>query len=98
MSKAVSAATCLATTAASRGSINLVVRKLERERLVSRNVHESRGRVLRLELTRAGEDRLRGCKRAADGVERRILGLLDADAEPAVRRWLAAVAAALARG
>lgn len=78
-------------------TVNLIVRKLERDRLIARSEHESHGRVLRIELTEAGSKRLRQCKRLADGVESEILALLDADAEPEVRRWLAAVAAALLR-
>ncbi|MBI1728039.1 MAG: MarR family transcriptional regulator [Candidatus Rokubacteria bacterium] len=78
-------------------TVNLIVRKLERDGLIGRREHESHGRVLRLELSKAGEGRLRACKQIADGVERRILALLDPDAEREVRRWLAAIAAALLR-
>lgn len=78
-------------------TVNLIVRKLERDGLIERTAHESHGRVLRLELTNDGNQRLRRCKRLADRVERKILALLDADSEPKVRRWLAAVAVALLR-
>lgn len=78
-------------------TVNLIVRKLERDGLVARREHESHGRVLRIELTRAGEERLRRCKRIAGGVERRILALLDAESEAEVRRWLTAVAVTLLR-
>lgn len=76
-------------------TVNLIVRKLERDGLIARSGHESHGRMLRLELTSAGKTRLRRSKQLADGVERRILDLLDADSERKVRRWLAAVAVAL---
>ena len=78
-------------------TVNLIVRKLERDRLIARKEHETHGRVLRMELTDAGTQCLRQCKRLADRVESRILDLLGPRAEPEVRRWLAAVAAALLR-
>ena len=78
-------------------TVNLIVRKLERDGLIARREHESHGRVLRMALTEAGERRLRQCKRLADGVESRILALLDSETEPKVRRWLTAVAVALLR-
>ena|SRR5438477_7015326 len=78
-------------------TVNLIVRKLEREELIGRRQHESHGRALRIELTTAGQRRLRRGKRLADAVEHRIQALLDADAEPKVRRWLAATAVALLR-
>lgn len=78
-------------------TVNLIVRKLERDRLIARKEHESHGRVLRMELTNAGRKRLDQAKRIADGVERRILALLDADGDRKVRNWLAEVTVALAR-
>jgi len=78
-------------------TVNLIVRKLEHDKLVARREHESHGRVLRIELTNAGGTRLRRAKRLADGVEGRILALLDPDTEPKVRRWLAATAVTLLR-
>ena len=73
-------------------TINLVVRKLERDALVSRVPHEAHGRVLRLEVSAAGRRRLARCRQVADGVEQRMLALLDARNETVVRRWLVAVA------
>lgn len=78
-------------------TVNLIVRKLERERLIARREHETHGRVLRMELTEAGAQRLRQCKQLADGVEARILALLDRDTETKVRSWLTAVAVELLR-
>ena len=40
-------------------TINLIVRKLERDRLIERSTHETHGRVLRLEPPPAGRVRLR---------------------------------------
>jgi DNA-binding MarR family transcriptional regulator len=78
-------------------TVNLIVRKLERDKLIWRREHESHGRVLRLELTSVGQQRLRQGKRLADGIERRLLALLDRTSAPKVRRWLAETAGALLR-
>jgi len=78
-------------------TVNLIVRKLERDRLIAREGHESHGRILRMGLTAAGRRRLQRCKRLADGVERRILRLLDADSERTLRRWLSELAVTLSR-
>jgi DNA-binding MarR family transcriptional regulator len=73
-------------------TINLVVRKLERDALVNRVPHEAHGRVLRLEVNAAGRRRLVRCRQLADRIEQRMLALLDARSEPVVRRWLVGVA------
>jgi DNA-binding MarR family transcriptional regulator len=73
-------------------TINLVVRKLERDALVGRVPHEAHGRVLRLEVSAAGRRRLARCRQLADRVEQRMLALLDARSAPVVRRWLVNVA------
>ena len=78
-------------------TVNLIVRKLEREKLVRRQEHETHGRVLRAELTAQGRGRLARCKRGADLVEARLLATLDPKSEAAVRRWLVAVARGLSR-
>jgi len=76
-------------------TVNLIVRKLERERLIARDEHETHGRVLRLTLTAEGSARLREGKILSDKIERRILALADPDSERKVRRWLVDVAVAL---
>jgi DNA-binding MarR family transcriptional regulator len=73
-------------------TINLVVRKLERDALVGRAPHEAHGRVLRLQVTATGRRRLARCRQLADEVEQRMLALLDARSDPVVRRWLVGVA------
>jgi DNA-binding MarR family transcriptional regulator len=78
-------------------TVNLIVRTLEREELIGRSEHETHGRVLRIELTQSGKKRLQRCKLLADGVERRLLALLDPDSERTVRHWLAAAAITLLR-
>jgi DNA-binding MarR family transcriptional regulator len=78
-------------------TVNLIVRKLERDRLIARTSHRTHGRILCLELTSEGRARLKRCKSLADAVERRLLGLLDPQAEAKVRRWLVDVAILLGR-
>jgi DNA-binding MarR family transcriptional regulator len=73
-------------------TVNLIVRKLERDKLIGRSEHETHGRILCLEITAAGKTRLRQCKHRADEVERRLLSLLDAGTESKVRDWLTAAA------
>lgn len=77
-------------------TINLVVRKLERDALLDREPHASHGRVLRLALSAKGRQTLQRCKRLADEVERRMSRGLSVDAEAQVRRWLVDVALELA--
>ncbi len=73
-------------------TINLIVRKLEREQLIKRQEHETHGRLLRLTLTAKGTTRLRQAKALSDKIERRILALIDDDTEKKLRRWLVDVA------
>jgi len=79
-------------------TINLIVRKLEREGLIARDEHETHGRVLRLTLTALGKERLRQGKILSDRIERRILALAEPDTERKLRRWLVDVAVALMGG
>ena len=79
-------------------TVNLIVRKLERDKLIKRSEHETHGRVLNMALTTLGTKKLQQCKLLADRTEAKILALLDDDAEAKVRRWLSDVAVALGRG
>lgn len=76
-------------------TMNLIVRKLERESLIERVEHETHGRVLRLRLTGKGSQRLRLAKTLSDKIERSILALTDSATERKLRRWLVDVALAL---
>lgn len=76
-------------------TVNLIVRKLERDGLLGRVEHETHRRVLRLRLTVEGKARLRVCKRRADEVERQLVGLLSPGAKAPVRAWLVDVAETL---
>jgi DNA-binding MarR family transcriptional regulator len=79
-------------------TINLIVRKLEEAGLIARTSHETHGRVLRMDVTKAGKVRLRQCKRLADEVENELLALAKGDAEDIVRRWLVDVAVKFSAG
>lgn len=50
-----------------------MVANLERKGLIERCPHEANRRVLRIELTRAGEELLAACLPAVDDLERRML-------------------------
>jgi DNA-binding MarR family transcriptional regulator len=76
-------------------TLNLIVRKLERDELIEREQHETHGRVLRMSLTASGREKLAQCKRLADALERRLLNLLNEDSELVVRQWLTQVAVEL---
>jgi len=76
-------------------TMNLIVRKLECDKLIERSDHETHGRVLRLQLTTDGKARLRDCKLRADAVERQLVAGLDPATEVTVRKWLSAVAETL---
>jgi DNA-binding MarR family transcriptional regulator len=77
-------------------TVNLIVRKLERDKLIGRTSHETHGRVLRLELTDEGRTVLRQCKLATDKVEQRLLAFFDQPTEIKVRKWLTQVASQIA--
>jgi DNA-binding MarR family transcriptional regulator len=76
-------------------TMNLIVRKLERDGFIERAEHETHGRVLRLRLSAKGSSRLRVAKAKADKIERRILALTDPTTERKLRRWLVDVAVKL---
>jgi DNA-binding MarR family transcriptional regulator len=76
-------------------TMNLIVRKLEREGLIERVEHETHGRVLRIGLTGKGSQRLRLAKTLSDKIERSILALTDPATERKLRRWLVDVALTL---
>lgn len=73
-------------------TMNLIVRKLERDGLIERAEHETLGRVLRLRLTPRGSAKLRLAKGVSDKIERRILSLTDSTTERKLRRWLVDIA------
>ncbi len=77
-------------------TINGIVKNLLRDGLITRTDHETHGRVLRTQLTRAGKARLAQCKHHADAIEEKISALLDAKSEQLVRRWLVDVAVTVA--
>lgn len=60
-------------------TMNQVLRELEALQLVLRQPHPDHGRVLQAHLTPEGNRVLRGCRRAVDDVEERMLAPLSAD-------------------
>jgi DNA-binding MarR family transcriptional regulator len=78
-------------------TVNLIVRKLERDQLIERTDHETHGRVMRIALTSTGQKSLERCKRIADKAEQQLLDLLDPSTEVLVRGWLVNVAQVLSR-
>jgi DNA-binding MarR family transcriptional regulator len=78
-------------------TVNLIVRKLERDDLIKRSEHQTHGRVLNMALTTLGQQKLQQCKLLAQQTEEQILALLDDRSEATVRRWLSDVAVQLAR-
>jgi DNA-binding MarR family transcriptional regulator len=78
-------------------TVNLVVRKLQRDGLVQQSRHAAHGRILQLSLSADGKARLRDCKRRADRIEQQLLVLLNPESEAMVREWLVAIARSLAR-
>jgi DNA-binding MarR family transcriptional regulator len=79
-------------------TINVIVRNLERAGLVAKTAHAEHGRILQLAATRRGVALLKRCRSRVQVVEKALSGLLNAPEEKTVRRWLSAVAEALAEG
>jgi DNA-binding MarR family transcriptional regulator len=78
-------------------TVNLIVRKLEQNKLIARHEHETHGRVLTLALTPTGSAKLKVCKGIAAKTEAQMLDLLDKNAEAIVRKWLSDVSVALTK-
>ena len=60
-------------------TMNQVLRELEARQFVRRQPHSDHGRVLETHLTPAGNRVLRGCRRAVDDVEERMLAPLSGE-------------------
>jgi DNA-binding MarR family transcriptional regulator len=73
-------------------TMNLIVRKLERDGFIKRSEPGAYGRVLQLVLTGTGKSKLRQSKLRADAIEAAILSSLDEKHETIVREWLIKVA------
>jgi len=74
-------------------TVNLILRKLERDGLIQRRQHAVHGRVLTLSLTASGERQLAECKRRSAAIEKKLRILAERlSAERKIRRWLVEVA------
>jgi DNA-binding MarR family transcriptional regulator len=77
-------------------TINVIVRNLERSGAIAKSAHAVHGRILQLAPTPRGLALLRRCRTRVNELEARLARLAGREDERAVRRWLSAVAAALA--
>jgi DNA-binding MarR family transcriptional regulator len=78
-------------------SMSEVLALLVEQGYVRRLVEPGHGRVIRIELTKAGSRALERCDRAVDEVERELLGDLDADEAASLRDVLIRCGRALER-
>ena len=79
-------------------TINVIVGNLQKAGAIAKTAHAEHGRILQLNATRKGHALIRKCRERVDVVEQQMAGLLSREEEPAVRRWLSAVAQTLAAG
>jgi DNA-binding MarR family transcriptional regulator len=77
-------------------TINVIVGNLEKMGAIAKSAHAVHGRILRLTATPKGLALLRRCRTRVGAIEDRIAGLAGREEERVVRRWLSAVAEALA--
>ena len=78
-------------------TINVIVRNLERDGAIAKTAHASHGRILRLQATAKGQALLKRCRARVGVLEVEMVRALGRDDERAIRRWLAALPAALGR-
>jgi DNA-binding MarR family transcriptional regulator len=76
-------------------TMNLIVRKLERDGYIKRSEPGAHGRVLQQILTTSGKSKLRQARLIADAVETKIVAGLSAGDEAIIRNWLTNVAIGL---
>ena len=77
-------------------TINVIVRNLEKSGAIAKSAHAVHGRILQLAPTARGLALLKRCRARVNGLEARLARLAGREDERAVRRWLSAVAKALA--
>ena len=79
-------------------TINLIVKNLERERLISKTPDEVHGRVIRITTTAKGHQLRLKCRARADRMEKQLVEDLSGAEERTIRRWLVGVAQSLHAG
>src|SRR3954466_4821059 len=77
-------------------TVGVIIRNLERDSAIRKTPHPIHGRALQWTLTRRGAALLGKCQRHINAVERQLVSGLSADAQAAIRRWLARIASELA--
>ena len=78
-------------------TVGVIIRNLERDSAIRKTPHPIHGRALQWTLTRRGAALLGKCRRHINAVERRLVSGLSANAQAAIRRWLARIASELAK-
>jgi len=78
-------------------TVGVIIRNLERVSAIRKTPHPIHGRVLQWTLTRRGAVLLDKCRRHVNAVERRLVSGISANAQATIRRWLASIAAELAK-
>ena len=73
-------------------TVGVIIRNLERDGAIGKIPHPVHGRVLQWTVTRRGVALLDKCRRRANAIERRLAAGLSAQAQAAIRRWLAKIA------
>jgi DNA-binding MarR family transcriptional regulator len=76
-------------------TMNLIVRKLDRDGLLNRSEVATHGRALQLILSAAGKTKLRQSRLRADAIEATIVEHLNPKDENVIRAWLTQVAVKL---
>ena len=74
-------------------TVGVIIRNLERNGAIRKSPHPVHGRMLQWTLTPRGATLLQDCRRRVTALERRLAAGLSRNAEVAVRRWLAKIAA-----
>ena len=74
-------------------TVGVIIRNLERNGAIRKSPHPVHGRVLQWTLSPRGATLLQDCRRRVMALERRLAAGLSRNAELAVRRWLAQIAA-----
>jgi DNA-binding MarR family transcriptional regulator len=78
-------------------TVGVIIRNLERAGSIRKTAHPVHGRVLMWTLTESGLDLVGNCRRRVLALERRLAAGLTARTQLTVRRWLARIAADLAK-
>ncbi len=73
-------------------SANETVHRLEQAKLIMRTRDPGHGRILRLEITDAGREILKGARQRTDRIEAKLQECCKNPGPPAFKRWLVDIA------